>query len=182
MSNIVHVHCWADSHDHNLTWCGRKVRRCGDSHLRLPSLESTLNLQSTFFHHLNGDYLGAVEVNSQKPLLLLQHLLATAALTTQGQCSNFISPQERKSYLTFSPCDSLGRNLGQFTTELPSNISVFVSLSLIVKFVSIDCFIHGALTQFVLFPNTVAHRCSIKQNISKFTCVAIDGWPTKNEH
>ena len=99
-----------------------RLRRCGVSHLRLPSLESTLNLQSTFFHHLNGDYLGAVEVNSQKPLLLLQHLLATAALSTQGQCSNFISPQERKSYLTLSLCDSLGRNLGQFTTVLSSNI------------------------------------------------------------
>ena len=69
------------SHDHILTWCGRKVRRCGDSHLRLPSLESTLNLQSTFFHHLNGEL--SRRSRGQQPETsptFLQHLLATAAL------------------------------------------------------------------------------------------------------
>ena len=113
---------WA-SHDHIVTWCGRLAPL-----LRSLTLEaSQLGIYaqpSTYLLSPPQRWLSRRSRGQQPETspTFLQHLLATAALSTQGQCSNFISPQERKSYLTLSLCDSLGRNLGQFTTVLSSNI------------------------------------------------------------
>ena len=62
------------------TWCGRLAPLLRSLTLEASQLGIYAQPSIYFFHHLNGDHLGAVEVNSQKPLLLLQHLLATAAL------------------------------------------------------------------------------------------------------
>ena len=96
------------------------VRCCGVSHLRLPSLESTLNLQSTFSPPQRWS---SRRSRGQQPETSPTSSSTTSnCCTTQGQCSQLYFSLERKSYLTFSPCDSLGRNLDQFTTVLSSNI------------------------------------------------------------
>ena len=72
------------------TWCGRLAPL-----LRSLTLEaSQLGIYaqpSIYVFTINGDHLGAVEVNNQKPLLLLQQLPATAALH-KVSALNFISP------------------------------------------------------------------------------------------
>ena len=76
---------------HAFTWCGRLaplLRSLTTEASQLRIYVSTFNLR---FNHLNGDHLGAVEVNNQKPLLLLQQLPATAALH-KVSALNFISP------------------------------------------------------------------------------------------
>ena len=76
---------------HAFTWCGRLaplLRSLTPETSQLRIYVSTFNLH---FNHLNGDHLGAVEVNNQKPLLLLQQLPATAALH-KVSALNFISP------------------------------------------------------------------------------------------
>ena len=78
---------------HAFTWCGRLaplLRSLTPEASQLRIYVSTFNLR---FNHLNGDHLGAVEVNNQKPLLLLQQLPATAALH-KVSALNFISPQK----------------------------------------------------------------------------------------
>ena len=63
------------------------------------------------------------EVNSQTPLLLFFniHYQLLRCLHKVSAQTLFL-PMKGNPTWPFSPCDSLGRNLGQFTTVLPSNI------------------------------------------------------------
>ena len=138
------------------------LRCCGVSHLRLPSLESTLNLQSTFSPPQRWS---SRRSRGQQPETSPTSSTTTSnCCTTQGQCSQLYFSLERKSYLTFSPCDSLGRNLDQFYNRIiVKHLIPLSTLSPIVKVVSIASHTLPSpdLTQIVAFPNTIAHCCSI---------------------
>ena len=154
------------------------------AHTAFPACNLRLTFNLPSFINSTVNLSRRSEVNNQTPLLLS----STSTINCFAGCLHKVSAQT----FYFSPWKEIlfgplapaivGSKFGSIYNRITVKHFSLCLLSLIVKLVSIDCFIRGALTQFVLFLNTVAHRCPIKQNISKLTCVVIDGWPTKNAH
>ena len=95
---------------HAFTWCGRLaplLRSLTPEASQLRIYVSTFNLR---FTHLNGDHLGAVKGQQPRNLSYFFNKTTNNCCTTQGRCSPLYSALERKFYLTYSPCDSLGQN------------------------------------------------------------------------
>ena len=90
------------------------------------------NLRSTFnlrFHHQRWS---SRRSRGQQPETSPTSSSTTSnCCTTQGQCSQLYFSLERKSYLTFSPCDSLGQNFGSILQSYyRQTINFFVYLVL----------------------------------------------------